>query len=95
MVKEVKAYVSDIATYEQTSKDQAREFGGVTAKQPVIPEYLRLYFELKRWPGSLLVAGGLLDQPAWTWELIDLAGLIFQAGPGSAEKPNLSSFMRG
>jgi hypothetical protein len=42
-----------------------------------VPFYLGLYFELQRWPGTLLVEGGLLDQPSWTWEMIDLAGRMY------------------
>jgi hypothetical protein len=55
---------------------------GDPPKAPAIPAYLALYFELKRWPGHLLVGGGLLDQPSWTWELIDMAGLLYEAAKG-------------
>ena len=45
---------------------------------PPVPAYLALYFELKRW-GQLLNAGGLLDQPDWVWDLINLAGTSFES----------------
>ena len=36
------------------------------------------YLELQRWPGNLLWEGGLQDQPAWVWDLIDLAGAVYE-----------------
>lgn len=37
-----------------------------------------LWFELQRWPGRLLLAGGLMDQPSWSWEMVDLAGATYR-----------------
>lgn len=45
---------------------------------PRVPAHLALYFELRLWR-SLLVPGGLLDQPDWTWDLITLAGQAYEA----------------
>ena len=55
------------------------DFGriGKPPEPPEVPAYLELYFELMRWPGHLLVEGGLYDQPSWTWEMVDLAGQIY------------------
>lgn len=39
-----------------------------------MPEYLRLWMELQEWPGSLLLDGGILQQPQWVWEMVCLAG---------------------
>ena len=46
-------------------------------KRPAMPYFLVWYFELRRWPGSLLWGGGLLDQPDWIWQMIDLAGSVY------------------
>lgn len=63
------------------SEDMQRwqDFGriGKPPEAPKVPAYLELYFELMRWPGHLLVGGGLYDQPQWTWEMVDLAGHIY------------------
>ena len=58
---------------------QWRDFGqvGQVPTFPEVPEYLSLWFELQRWPGNLLVAGGLMDQPHWVWELVNLAGTTY------------------
>lgn len=44
---------------------------------PKPPRYLALWMELQRWPGTLLIDGGLMDQPAWIWELVDMAGMVY------------------
>ena len=46
-------------------------------KKPKAPFFLLWYWELRRWPGSLLWGGGLLDQPDWIWQMIDLAGMVY------------------
>lgn len=74
----IRRYVEGIG---QLARDMKiwEEFGriGKPPDPPEVPAYLELYFELMRWPGHLLVAGGLYDQPSWTWEMIDLAGHIY------------------
>lgn len=37
-----------------------------------------LYLEMKQW-GMPLVEGGLLQQPAWTWEIITMAGQMWDS----------------
>jgi len=59
-----------------------------------MPFYLEWFFELQRWPGSLLVAGGLLDQPSWTWEMIDLAGRLY-AGVQMTNQETLDILRQG
>ena len=83
-------YTAAQKQYVLTVQKHRREFGDVgldKIRAPDIPETLLLYFELKRWPGALLWDGGLQDQPAWTWELIDLAGVIFE--DSVAPKPQI------
>lgn len=41
------------------------------------PAELALYLMCKRW-GCMLVAGGLQDQPSWTFDLVDLAGAVYE-----------------
>jgi len=41
-----------------------------------LPEELTLYLQCKEY-GTLLVNGGLLDQPYWLWHLVDYAGNIY------------------
>ena len=43
-----------------------------------MPGWLAWYLELKRWGTHQLVAGGLMDQPAWAWDMIDLAGKVYE-----------------
>ena len=43
-----------------------------------LPEELSLYLQCKEY-GTLLVNGGLLDQPYWLWHLVDYAGNIYKA----------------
>lgn len=78
--QEVRHYLTNKALYEdkvKQAKEQARP-GNEYPKPPVMPEYLALGLEMQRW-GVLLVNGGLLDQPAWTWELVDLALSVYYA----------------
>ena len=73
-------YVAQYASYTRRRKDHKKEFGDIgldKIKPPEVPEPLVIYFELQRWPGSLLWDGGLMDQPAWVWELVDLAGMVY------------------
>jgi hypothetical protein len=35
-----------------------------------------IWHEMQEWD-RLLVDGGLFDQPAWSWELVNLAGNVF------------------
>lgn len=72
-VEQSKEYAADLVTW--------RRFGGLQ-KRPVAPsppQWLALWFELQRWEGHLLVAGGLLDQPEWAWDMVDLAGRLYDA----------------
>jgi hypothetical protein len=68
--------------YRDKVKEDREKFQGMNVdkiKRPGPPPfYLGLYFELQRWPGSLLVEGGLYDQPYWVWDMIDLAGKVYQ-----------------
>ena len=80
LVSDVQDYVAAQASYERRAKDHKKNFGVVgleALKAPPIPPYLSMWFELQRWPGSLLWDGGLLDQPAWVWDLMDLAGMVY------------------
>lgn len=43
-----------------------------------VPGWLSWYFELKRWNTFQFVAGGLMDQPAWAWDMVDLAGKVYE-----------------
>ena len=46
---------------------------------PDMPLYLQLFLELKRYPGTLLVAGGLLDQPELLWLHVNEAGAVYES----------------
>jgi len=76
--QEVRDYITEKAVYEERIKQAKREDRPkeLWPAPPLMPAYLALGFELQRW-GVLLVAGGLLDQPAWTWELTDLAMSVY------------------
>ena len=55
--------------------------------EPPVP--LVLYLQCKRW-GCMLRAGGLQDQPAWVFDLVDLAGAVYErvmAQGGATAKP--------
>ena len=67
--------------YQERLRQWEEEFGrvGNPPAPPIPPKWLSLYFELRRWPGHLLVDGGLMDQPSWSWEMIDLAGKIYES----------------
>ena len=73
-------YVVARTGYDRRYKEHKTNFGFVGLEKlqaPEVPVYLGMWFELQRWPGSLLWEGGLLDQPAWVWELVDLAGMVY------------------
>jgi hypothetical protein len=80
--------------YEQKVEEwrgMARLAGHPPPKRPSIelPIHLAIYLELQRWHTHQLVAGGLLDQPDWTWDLIMLAGDVWEqslAEPGDEMK---------
>ena len=42
-----------------------------------MPTALALYLQCRRW-NCMLRAGGLQDQPAWTFDLVDLAGAVYE-----------------
>jgi len=44
-----------------------------------MPTYLQLWTELQRWRPALLWDGGILDQPAWVWEMLNLAGNVYES----------------
>jgi hypothetical protein len=75
----VREYVAATERYEEEYKEWRDRFGrvGKPPERPATPQYLSLWFELQRWPNQLLVAGGLFDQPAWTWSMINYAGQEF------------------
>lgn len=75
---DIRDYVDGQAVFKAAVEKWER-FGriGTPPVLPKPPTYLQLWFELQRWPGHLLVEGGLWDQPAWTWEMVDLAGSIY------------------
>lgn len=75
----MREYVRDQDKYRQDVAQWRDEFGRVGAPPvaPVPPQPLSVWFELQRWPGHLLVDGGLMDQPAWSWDLVDLAGRVY------------------
>jgi len=79
---EVRAYAIAVDDYQARATKWKADFGGAPDQRPTPPKpppvYLQWYFELRRWSGHLLVEGGLLDQPAWTWEMIDLAGKVWE-----------------
>lgn len=77
---QVRNYIVDYAEYEGKLETWER-FGRLNRRPaaPAPPHWLALWFELQRWPGHLLVSGGLLDQPSWSWEMIDLAGRLYTA----------------
>lgn len=58
----------------------AKAAGHPPPKPPTVrmPAHLELYLELQRWGTHQLVAGGLVDQPDWTWDLIMLAGDVWE-----------------
>lgn len=78
----MKAWAIEVRVYRDKVKEDEEKFGGINIpqiKKPGVPPYfLELWFELQRWPGSLLTEGGLYDQPAWIWEMTDLAGKVYQ-----------------
>lgn len=76
---EVRDYFERLLTYREEIRNWDK-FGRILTKPdpPEVPLYLDLWFELQRWPGALLVDGGLLDQPAWTWHMVDLSGRIWK-----------------
>ena len=43
-----------------------------------LPAEVVLYQEMKHW-GVLLVKGGLMDQPSWTWEIVNMAGMLWES----------------
>jgi hypothetical protein len=47
-------------------------------KAPIPPQPLLLWLELKSWNTHQLVAGGLMDQPSYVWDLIQLAGVEYE-----------------
>ena len=56
-------------------------YGGMGIEKvaiPAIPPYLAVYMELRQWQ-TTLVSGGILDQPAWSWDLVTLAGRVYEA----------------
>lgn len=78
-------FCNDRIGYEKKVQAQREHFGGIgidDLKAPVPPYYLKIWFELQRWPGHLLAEGGLYDQPDWTWEMVDLAGQVYQSRAG-------------
>lgn len=85
LVEDVSKYCVDYALYKQKVDKDREQYQGVNVsriKRPVPPPYLSLWFELQRWPGHLLAEGGLYDQPDWTWEMVDLAGMIYREKMG-------------
>ena len=76
----MREYVTQREEYHERYKRWRDEFGriGDPPQPPVPPQHLLLWLELQRFPHHLLVAGGLLDQPAWTWDLILLAGAVYE-----------------
>jgi hypothetical protein len=73
--------VAERTRYQKRLQLWRDEFGrvGNPPPAPTVPPYLLVYFELQRWPGHLLCDGGLMDQPDWTWELVDLAGHTYES----------------
>lgn len=73
--------MGDHRAYRERLRQWKEDFGqvGEPPKLPKVPTWLELWFELQRWSGHLLVDGGLMDQPAFSWEMIDLAGMIYQS----------------
>lgn len=76
---EIREYVEELEKY-RTALKQWDNYGRILTKPvpPEVPYYLNLWFELQRWPGTLLVDGGLWDQPHWTWQMVDLAGRYYR-----------------
>lgn len=75
----IRDYFEKLLTYQEEIQ-RWETYGRILTRPepPEVPRYLDLWFELQRWPGVLLVEGGLLDQPAWTWHMVDLAGRIWK-----------------
>ena len=76
-------------SYDAKRQRHKADFGSVgldKIRAPGVPPMLGLYFELQRWPGSLLWDGGLQDQPAWIWDLVDLAGAVYNDVVNSNEE---------
>lgn len=70
----MRLYVVGYAEYEDQMRAWARsDDNRPEPKAPVMPWQLRRYLEcsINR---CMLVAGGLQDQPHWTWLLIQVAG---------------------
>jgi hypothetical protein len=42
------------------------------------PQPLLLWLELKSWNTHQLVPGGLIDQPAFVWDLIQISGAEYE-----------------
>jgi len=86
----VQDYVAKRAAYQRQYQEHKAEFGDVNLGKipvPELPDMLALYLELQRWPGNLLWEGGLQDQPAWVWDLIDLAGAVYEASMEAVGSP--------
>jgi len=81
----VTTYCKEYTVYKMKVEKDREQTQGANVdrmKRPVPPPYLSLWFELQRWPGHLLSEGGLYDQPDWTWDLVDLAGMVYREKQG-------------
>ena len=61
------------AAYEASSHDDEVPLPA----RPEMPEPLRWYLSCQEYH-CLLVAGGLLDQPAWAWQEVETAGSAYR-----------------
>jgi len=38
-----------------------------------------MWRDLQRWRPALLLDGGVLQQPAWVWDMVNLAGDVYES----------------
>lgn len=83
--------------------------GGQVGPEPkpppkVVPAPLALWIEIEMFDKQqLLVAGGLMDQPDWVWDLVIIAGTVYRSetvkkvviNPNAKEPPLKMPSLRG
>lgn len=80
-MQDIQDYHRAVIEYEERESEWKRvhkDAGHPRPRPPGdLPPYLALYFTAKQW-GMGLWAGGILNQPALTWDLMTLAGSYWE-----------------